>query len=82
MSITKNSAKCTACGIEIESKYRHDFVVHCCSVEPTPGKKWENGKIVPSGETTFRFGVDGGRAYIRRIGDGFVDTSEAANEEV
>lgn len=80
MSIVKNSAKCTACDIEIESTHRHDFNVHYCKVEPTPGKKWEgegvDAKLVPSGETTYRFGVDGGRAYIRRIGEGFTDTSE------
>lgn len=76
MKIIKNSAKCTACGVEIESKHRHDFKVHYCKVEPTPGNKWEDGKLVPSGETTYRFGVDGGRAYLRRIGNGYTDTSE------
>ena len=78
MTIIKNSAKCTACDVEIVSTHRHDFNVHYCKVEPTPGQKWEDGKLVPSGEATYRFGVDGGRAYIRRIGRGFIETSEVA----
>jgi hypothetical protein len=73
--IVRNSAKCTACGIQIESRGQHDFVVHYCEVEPTPGKKWEDDQLVPSGETTWRFAVDGGRAYLRRCGSGYVDTS-------
>jgi len=59
--IIRNSAKCTACGAEIESTNRHDFKIHKCPVEPTD---------------CFRFGVDGGKDYIRRIGGGFEDTSE------
>jgi hypothetical protein len=43
--------------------------VHYCKVEPTPGNKWEDGKLVPSGETTWRFAVDGGKGYLRRCGD-------------
>lgn len=81
MTIIKNSAKCTACGVEIESKFGHDFNVHYCKVAPEPGKKWENGKLVPSGEETYRFGVDGGKWYIRRIGEGFTDTSVFEQEE-
>jgi hypothetical protein len=67
--IIKNSAKCTACGEEIESKFGHDFAVHYCKVEPTPGMKWEDNKCVPSGKTTWRFAVDGGKNYLRRCGD-------------
>jgi len=74
--ITRNSAKCTACGVEIESRHVHDFRVHYCKIEPQPGFKWEGDKLVPSGEETFRFGVDGGHSYIRRIGAGYEDTSE------
>jgi hypothetical protein len=84
MTIIRNSAKCTACGVEIESTHRHDFNVHICEVEPTPGKEWAeiDGKhvLIPSGKTTFRFGVDGGRAYLRRIGEGYIDTSEMKDE--
>ena len=75
MKIIRNSAKCTACGIEIESTHRHDFDAHFCKVEPTPGKKWEDGKLVPSGETTWRFAVDGGTSYLKRCGEGYEDTS-------
>lgn len=82
MNITKNSAKCTACDVEIESTHRHDFRVHYCKVAPSAGMKWVmlwgTGvmKLVPSGEETFRFGVDGGKAYLRRLGSGYRDTSE------
>lgn len=79
MTITRNSAQCTACGAEVESAHRHDFVAHYCTVEPTPGLKWDgdgvDAKLVPSGETTFRFAVDGGHAYLRRVGVGYADTS-------
>lgn len=75
MAIVRNSAKCTACNVEIESTHGHDFVVHYCKVEPTPGKKWEDGKLVPSGKTTWRFAVDGGRGYLKRCGTGFEETS-------
>jgi hypothetical protein len=82
VKIIRNSAKCTACGEEIESTYRHDFKVHWCKVEPQPGLEWKVDEntgediLVPSGLETFRFGVDGGKAYIRRLGSGFKDTSE------
>ena len=79
MKITRNSAKCTACGEEIESKFGHDFSAHYCKVEPTPGLKWvgegKDMKLVPSEETTWRFAVDGGKNYLRRLGTGFEDTS-------
>lgn len=80
MTLVRNSAKCTACDTEIESKGRHDFHVHFCDKEPTPARKWvkignENVLVDDPGVTTFRFGVDGGLAYIRRIGSGYTDTS-------
>lgn len=31
--ITRNSAKCISCGVEIESVNRHDFVWHKCDKE-------------------------------------------------
>lgn len=75
--IIRNSAKCTACGVEIESTNGHDFRVHYCTVEPTPGKMWtDDNRLVDSGEMTWRFAVDGGKNYIRRCGGGFTDTSE------
>lgn len=82
MTIIRNSAKCTACDVEIVSTHQHDFRVHYCKVEPTPGLKWVGegaaAQLVPSGEFTWRFAVDGGRAYLRRLGDPahYTDTSE------
>jgi len=59
MAILKNSAKCDKCGVEIESTNRHDFRVHRCKPE----------------DADWHFAVDGGKAYIRRVGTGFTDTS-------
>jgi hypothetical protein len=82
--LIRNAAKCTACGVVIESNHRHDFRVHYCLVEPTPGKKWDgdgvDAKLVPSGEETFRFAVDGGMAYVRRVGFGYEDCNEWSSE--
>lgn len=79
MTITKNSAKCVHCGVEIESKYRHDFVVHFCPLAPSPRKKWEGDKLVEvPGETDWNFAVDGGHAYLGRSGEGFIGTSEVS----
>ena len=84
--IIRNSAKCVHCGTEIESKHRHDFVVHYCAVKPAQRRKWiEVGDThvlvdVPR-ETTWNFAVDGGKAYIRRAGEGFTDTSEFTEQE-
>lgn len=81
--IIKNSAKCVHCGIEIQSNHGWDFQVHYCKVKPRQATKWEGeGKdaiIVPvEGTTTWNFAVDGGKNYIRRVGDlgSFIDTSE------
>lgn len=79
-NIIRNSAKCVHCGEEIESKYRHHFNVHFCSVIPKVSQHWAviDGKEVlveSPGETTWNFAVDGGKSYIRRIGHGFTDTS-------
>lgn len=75
MTIIRNSAKCIYCYAQIVSTHRHDFAVHVCKVHPQPGLKWEGDKLVPSGEITFNFAVDGGKAYIRRAGTGYIDTS-------
>ena len=77
MKCLRNSAKCTACGVEIESVHQHDFVVHYCDAEPTPKREWVDGELLTvGGQTTWRFAVDGGRSYyVRRCGEGFKDTS-------
>lgn len=59
--LTKNSAKCDHCGVEIESKHQHDFVSHRCTTKA--------GNINV-------FAVDGGLDYERRIGRGYTNTSE------
>jgi hypothetical protein len=66
MSIIRNSAKCNTCDVELESKHRHDFQVHTCPNKPHSSS---------SGTEDFDWGVDGGKAYIRRLGEGFTDTS-------
>lgn len=79
--IIRNSAKCDHCGTEIESKHRHDFVVHYCEVKPAQKREWVGEKLadVP-GETTWSFAVDGGKAYLRRCGEGFTETSEFTDD--
>lgn len=48
------------------------------------GKKWEGEKLVPSGEVTFNFAVDGGSGYLRRVGnpDAYEDVSEYEERSV
>lgn len=48
------------------------------------GKKWEGEKLVPSGEVTFNFAVDGGLGYLRRVGnpDAYEDVSEYEERSV
>jgi len=78
--IIKNSAKCTACGVVVSSVHRHDFNPHYCDVASTPGMKWigegVDMELVPSGKTTYRFAVDGGTDYLRRVGTGYEDVSQ------
>jgi hypothetical protein len=86
MTILRNSAKCIHCGIEIESKHRHDFNVHYCAVKPAQKRKWievgDKHVIVDvPGETTWSFAVDGGKDYLKRCGNGFTDTSEYTDQE-
>ena len=66
-AIIKNSAKCNHCGVEIESKYRHDFNAHYCKKAPVPSEEHES----------WLFAVDGGSSYIRRCGnrEDYTDTS-------
>lgn len=75
--ILRNAAKCNDCGDVIVSLYVHDFAAHYCKVNPRPATKWEGDKIVPDeGKFTYSFAVDGGKDYIRRVGEGFTDVSE------
>ena len=82
MTIIRNSAQCSYCGEEIESRHRHDFKVHVCRLHFVPALEWYKDKDghhkirekVPR-EQAFNFAVDGGHAYIRRVGTGFTDTS-------
>jgi hypothetical protein len=79
--ILRNSAKCNTCDTELESRHRHDFRTHTCPNNPKIAKHWVDDKLVElPGEATFNWGVDGGKDYIRRIGEGFTDTSEITNE--
>lgn len=68
----KNAIECRFCGVVIESEFRHDFVVHSCQALQDHHKNPEA-----------MIGVDGGRAYARRIftlpGD-YIDRSEYAPE--
>lgn len=72
-TILRNSAECVHCGLQIESTHRHDFVTHYCDVEP----------MTRGGEITFNFAVDGGKAYLRRVGEfnEFRDTSQFTTQE-
>jgi hypothetical protein len=84
--IIRNSARCVHCGVEIESTHRHDFRTHFCTTRPAQRRKWieVDDKYVlvdVPGETTWNFAVDGGKAYIRRVGEGFTDTSEYTEQE-
>lgn len=80
--IIRNSAKCAHCGTEIESTHRHDFVVHYCQIKPAQRRRWEGEVLVDvPGETTWSFAVDGGKAYLKRSGEGFIDTSEFTEQE-
>lgn len=79
MTIIRNSAKCNTCDVELESRHVHDFQVHTCPNKQITARDWVGDKIVEiPGEITFNWGVDGGRAYIRRIGEGYTDTNEFA----
>jgi hypothetical protein len=78
MAIIRNSAKCATCGVEIVSTHRHDFDVHYCPQDPKARLEWKDDVLVVKepAEITWNFGVDGGNAYLRRCGTGWVETSE------
>ena len=76
MTIIRNSAKCNTCEVELESRHRHDFRVHTCPNNPVMARHWVDGVLMDfPDEIDFNWGVDGGKSYIRRIGEGFTDTS-------
>ncbi len=76
MKILRNSAKCNTCEVELESRHGHDFRVHMCPNKPVPMRRWVDRKLIEvHGAVDFNWGVDGGKNYIRRIGEGFTDTS-------
>ena len=87
--ITRNSAKCVHCGTEIVSTHVHHFSTHTCKIKVRPALEWYtdpdgNDKLrekVPF-EQTFNFAVDGGKAYLRRIGnfEDMIDTSISDEE--
>ena len=84
MTIIRNSAKCNVCGVEIESKHRHDFATHWCEAAPRRAQKWvpvgDKEVLVTTENFTWMFAVDGGKEYLRRVGEGWTDTSELENE--
>jgi hypothetical protein len=63
--IIKNAVKCNECQEIVESRDTHDFNTHICKDR----KKGADG---------FMFAVDGGKSYLRRVGDlnAFTDISE------
>lgn len=80
--IIRNSARCSACRVEVVSRHRHDFSTHYCKKEPTPSRKWVGEgatlTLVPEpGVFTWQFAVDGGRDYLKRCGNPgtYIDTS-------
>lgn len=70
--IIRNAAQCKHCGETIESKHRHDFVVHFCTVKKVKAKEWigegANMHLVETDSYTWLFALDGGKSYLRRIG--------------
>jgi hypothetical protein len=82
-AIIRNSARCNHCGQEIESTHRHDFRPHYCPKVPRKALAWVDGVLSQEPELTFNFAVDGGKAYIRRLGEPteYTDTSEFTDQE-
>lgn len=77
MTIIRNSAKCKTCDVELVSEHRHDFKVHTCPNSFMPKLQWEGDTLVEAvpRRATWNWGVDGGRAYLKRMGAGFTETS-------
>ena len=72
--LIKNSARCKHCGVEIESKSRHDFRAHSCAAMDEAGFR-RTGIRKPDGFVYFF--VDGGHEYCRYGGhdDDYLITS-------
>lgn len=66
MAIIRNAIKCKLCGAIIDSTHRHDFNVHACDGMP-------KGEFIAA---------DGGKDYLRRVGDSkyWEDVSECTSE--
>ena len=63
--IKVNKIKCNECEKIIESKHKHDFVVCDCYIE---SGGYEG------------CAVDGGKSYLRRLGNNYTDLSEVVDE--
>lgn len=83
MAILRNSAKCDTCDVELESRHRHDFRTHTCPNKfvaelewyKDPAFEFEQLREKVPRTADFNWAVDGGKSYIRRLGEGFTDTS-------
>ena len=66
MKITRNSAKCAHCGIELVSVDVHDFQTHVCERVGKIAREYDHGKqeYVPAYPS---FSVDGGNVYLHRL---------------
>lgn len=72
MSIKTNAAQCAHCKEIIVSTHRHDFVAHICEKGPLrPRMVWnkDQTQLVQDGMERPSFAVDGGLAYLRRVGN-------------
>lgn len=88
--ITRNAVRCNYCGFELESFHRHDMKWHSCGIAPIETwrreRAWVDDAAAPGGMQLVetgeleppRFAVDGGLAYLRRVGDQvhYTDISE------
>lgn len=83
MAITRNSAKCATCGVEIVSAHRHDFNVHYCPQNQKAALEWKGDILVVKDppEVTWNFAVDGGKDYLKRCGTGWIETSVCSGDD-
>lgn len=83
--IVRNSILCLNCKEELVSEYRHDFKVCKCWKETQEKfREWEESLFRPPthlevcawhAENGKGCSVDGGKAYLKRSGGSYVDTS-------
>lgn len=79
--IKRNAIQCKYCGIVIESKHRHDFVVHECTRAGKISTEFNHDKC--KYQPSFpRIAVDGGKEYLRRLGNpiDMIELSEYSDE--